>query len=170
MTIHDLTKDKFNEGMNEFVGQNYGRAIDILTDVVAQDATHKLALTARGSAYLKLEDIESAIDDFTSAIEIDADYARAYHLRGLAFERQGNDEDALADFDMAVKANPEYGAAYYSRANLLIKLGRSDAATSDIEMVTHLTNKNIETLANESNIWRSQHLRLETMVENELNR
>ncbi len=28
-------------------------------------------------------------------------------------------------------------------------------------MVTHLTNVNIESFANENNIWRSQHLKLE---------
>lgn len=55
----------------------------------------------------------------------------------------------------------EYGAANYSRANLHSNMGNEDRATEDIEMVTHLTNVNIEAFANENNIWRSQHLKLE---------
>jgi hypothetical protein len=42
-------------------------------------------------------------------------------------------------------------------------MGHTDLASEDIEMVTHLTNKEIETFANENNVWRSQHLRLEEM-------
>ena len=57
--------------------------------------------------------------------------------------------------------DPEYGAAYYSRANLQSNMGNEDRATEDIEMVTHLTNVNIETFANENNIRRSHTLKLE---------
>ena len=60
-----------------------------------------------------------------------------------------------------IDLDPEYGAAYYSRANLHFNMGNEDRAMEDVEMVTHLTNVNIETFANEKNIWRSQHLKLE---------
>ena len=170
MTDHSDIKEKFNEGMAEFVSNNFGRAVEILNEVLALNPTHKVALAARGSAYLKLDDLSAAVTDFTKVIDIDTGYARAYHLRGLALEKQGHDEKALADFDRAIDADPEYGAAYYSRATLHTKMGHTDEATSDIEMVTHLTNRNIETFANESNIWRSQHLRVESMLENEMNR
>lgn len=33
--------------------------------------------------------------------------------------------------------------------------------TTEMEMVARLTEKNIETFANENNVWRSRHLRLE---------
>jgi tetratricopeptide (TPR) repeat protein len=170
MTLHENISNKFNEGMHAFAGGDYRKAEGVMTEVLIHDPDHKLAYTARGSARLQLEEFESAIDDLTTAIEIDADYARAYHLRGLAFKKQGKNDEALADFNLAIEANPEYGAAYYSRATLLAEMGKEDAATSDIEMVAHLTNQNIETFANENNVWRSQHLKLEQMMENELNR
>ena len=47
---------------------------------------------------------------------------------------------------------------------------QEDLAVEDIEMIQHLTNKNIETFANDNNVWRSQHLRLESMLESELQR
>ena len=59
---------------------------------------------------------------------------------------------------------------YHSRAILHTKMGNEDLAMEDIEMVQHLTNKNIETFANENNVWRSQHLRLESIMESELGR
>ena len=58
-----------------------------------------------------------------------------------------------------------YGAVYYSRASLNNKMGRTARATEDIRMVIHLTEVNIETVAYDNNIWRSQHLRLESMFD-----
>ena len=49
-------------------------------------------------------------------------------------------------------------------------MGNEDLALEDIQMVQHLTNKNIESAANENNIWRSQQLRVEAVTETELTR
>jgi hypothetical protein len=49
-------------------------------------------------------------------------------------------------------------------------MGKEDAATEDIETVTHLTNYNIESFANENNVWRSRHLEVESIMETELDR
>ena len=108
--------------------------------------------------------------DFDRAIAIDPHYARAYHLRGLAREVQGDDQGALDDFSKAIDLAPEYGAAFHSRATLYAKLGQTEQATEDIQMVTQLTQRNIESFANENNVWRSQHMHLESIVETELNR
>jgi len=134
------------------------------------DPDRKLTFVSRGSAYLKLNRLEEALADFNHAIDIDPDYARAFHLRGLVEEKQGDDAGALDDFTRAIEINPEYGAAYHSRATLQTKMGHEDLAIEDIAMVQHLTNKNIETFANENNVWRSQQLRLESIMESELGR
>ncbi len=44
----------------------------------------------------------------------------------------------------------------------------SDLASEDIQMVTRLSEVNIESFANENNVWRSQHLRLESMYDDDL--
>jgi tetratricopeptide (TPR) repeat protein len=163
-------KDTFSAAMTEFAAGNLGRSIEMLTDVLNHDPDNKLALTARGSAHLKLDDPSTAAEDFSRALALDPEYARAYHLRGLAREKAGDADGALEDIDRAVDLNPEYGAAYYSRATLLTQMGREDAATEDIQMVTHLTNRNMEAFAAENNVWRSQQMRLEGMLETELER
>lgn len=163
-------RDRFTEAMAEFVGNRFESSIAILGEIIEQDPAHKLALTARGSAHLKRNDPAAAVSDFTRAIEIDPGYARAYHLRGLARESLGEDESAVEDFGRAVSLDPGYGAAYYSRAALAAKLGREDQAAEDMETVAHLTGAAMAAFANENNIWRSEHLRVEDAMESELNR
>ena len=161
---------RFAEAMSEFVGENLQRSIDLLTGIIEEDPTHKLALAARGAAHLKQDDPAAAVADFDRAVEIDSEYARAYHLRGLARNRLQEDEAALEDFNRAIDIDPQYGAAYYSRATLRVKMGEDDGAAEDMEMVAHLTHANIETFANENNVWRSHHLSVESAMESDLNR
>jgi hypothetical protein len=49
-------------------------------------------------------------------------------------------------------------------------MGNEDLAVEDIMMIQHLTNLNVETFANDNNIWRSQQMRLESTLETELER
>ena len=170
MTNYKEVNDIYNDGMYEFINSNFEKSIEILSEAAELDSGRKLTFISRGSAYLKLNRLEEALNDFNHAIDIDPDYARAFHLRGLVEEKRGADARALEDFTRAIKIDPEYGAAYHSRATLRTKMGLEDLAMEDIAMVQHLTNKNIETFANDNNIWRSQHIRLESIMESELGR
>lgn len=170
MSDHIDLNDIFARAMQEMAGENYDRSVALLTDILVADADHKMALTARGAAFLKSGRKESAIDDFDRVLAIDPGYARARHLRGLAFEARGQNDEALSDFDRAIELNPEYGAAYFSRANLHAKMGREDLASQDFETIAHLTNRNIESFANQNNVWRSQQMHIEQVMETELNR
>jgi len=162
--------DIYTDGMHEFLNNNFERSIEILSEAAELDPLRTLTFVSRGSAYLKLNRLEEALADFNHAIDLDPSYARAFHLKGLVKEKQGDDSGALDDFNRAIEINPEYGAAFNSRATLHTKMGHEDLAVEDIVMVQHLTNKNIETFANENNIWRSQHLKLESIMESELGR
>lgn len=160
----------FNDGMAAFVGQDYGTCIENLTEVLRADKSHKLALVSRGAAFMRTGETRTAIADFDRALEVDDGYYRAHHLRGLAREMDGDDQGALADFNRAIEMAPEYAVAYHSRATLFTKLGKTDEAAEDIQMVTHLTQQNIESFANENNVWRSHHMQVEAMMGTELNR
>ncbi len=168
-TSSDLQKH-FDDGRYELMNGNLENSIASLSLALELDPDHKLALVTRGSAFLKLNNHERAVKDFDRVIELDPNYARAYHLRGIAREFGEDFENALADLSKAIDIDPEYGAAFYSRATLLTKLKREDEAVDDIQMVQFLTNKNIETFANENNVWRSQQMKLESTLETELNR
>jgi tetratricopeptide (TPR) repeat protein len=160
----------FDDGRHELMNGNPDNSITSLSLALELDPDHKLALVTRGSAFLKLDNFDKALKDFDRVIELDPKYARAYHLRGIVRECTEDYENALADISKAIDIDPEYGAAFYSRATLLTKLKREDEAVDDIQMVQFLTNKNIETFANENNVWRSQQMKLESTLETELDR
>ena len=168
MSLDHNAQKKFDEGMADFVDHNYGRSIERLSEAIELDPDFTLAFKSRGAAYLRSDQTEAAIADFDTVIRIDPDNARAYHLRGLAYEKTGDDEKAMSDFDKAIELKSDYGAVYYSRANLNNRMGRTDRATEDIRMVTHLTEVNIESFANDNNIWRSQQLRFESMTNDDV--
>ena len=153
----------FKGAMSEYIGNNLDESVRLLTTAIENDPEFKLAYVSRGSAYLRLNHLKEAVKDFNKAIELDDSYSKGYHLRGLAREKLGENELAKVDFDRAIDLEPEYGAAYYSRATLLTKMGHEDRAVDDMQMVTYLTNRNIETFANENNVWRSEFLKLESM-------
>jgi Tfp pilus assembly protein PilF len=163
MSTNAEAQKLFQEGMAEFVGRNYGTSIDALSKSLELDPDFVLARLSRGAAYLRMGDNAEAQADFDRVIAMDPGHARAYHLRGLVLEKNGDDRGALDDFNRAVDLDPQYGAAYYSRATLHTKMGREDLAVEDMQMVTHLTDVNIETFANENNVWRSHQMRLEEM-------
>ena len=168
MSNNNIAKEKFEEGMADFVRQNYSRSIDLLSQALELDPRYTLALKSRGAAYLKLGKIQEAIDDMNAAINFAPDNARAFHLRGLAHDKSGDLDRALEDFNQALELKPDYGAVYYSRANLLSRMGLPELATEDIQMVTRLAEVNIESFANENNVWRSQHLRLESIYDDDI--
>ncbi len=163
MSNNETAKNHFEEGMADFLANNFGKSIEALSRAIRMDPNLRIAYLSRGSAYMKLDKMDDAIADFNQAIEIDREYARAYHLRGLAYEKTGDHHNALQDLDKAIEINPDYGAAYNSRATLYSKIGKEDLAAEDIEMLTHLTEVNIETFANENNVWRSRQFQLEAM-------
>jgi tetratricopeptide (TPR) repeat protein len=168
MLDNNKAQKKFEEGMTDFVNHNYGQSIERLSQAIELDPAFTLAFKSRGAAYMRLNKAEEAIADFSTVVKMDPGNARAYHLRGLAYEKTGNNDKALDDFNQALVLKSNYGAVYYSRANLNNKMGRTEQATEDIQMVTHLAEVNIESFSNANNIWRSQHLRLETMSDDDL--
>ena len=170
MNTNDRNKELFATAMEKLMKNKLGMSIDLLDEILNADPADRLALLARGSVYLKMGNVENAIADFNRTIEIDSNHSKAYHLRGLAREMAGDDGEALEDFNKAIHIDPEYGAAFYSRATLLTKMGQEDLAAEDMQIVTHLTNVNIESFANDNNVWRSRHMQLEGFLENEMSR
>ena len=156
--------------MSNLMKDKLGMSLDLLDEIIDSDSDDKIAYLARGSVYLKMKDSKNATDDFNRALAIDANHPKAYHIRGLAHEMAWEEEEALRDFNRAIDIDPEYGAAFYSRASLLTKMGQEDSALDDMKMVNHLSNINIESFANENNVWRSRQLQLEEAMESEMHR
>ena len=153
MTNNILLNEAFERGMDAFVNNNFSESVEEFTKAIDLDPDFALTYASRGAALMKMHRIEESIADFDHAIELDAEYPKTYRLRGLARIELEDHEGALED----------YGQAYYSRAALQIKLGREDLATEDLQMINVFIEMNTQSFANENNIWRSQHMRLEEM-------
>ena len=163
MTHNDFLNEAFERGIDAFVNKDFSESVEEFTKAIEINPNFALPYVSRGAALMGMHRIEESISDFDHAIELDPDYPKTYHLRGLARVEVEDHQGALEDFGNAIDLDPDYGQAYYSRAALHIKLGREDLATEDIRMVNVLTEMNTQAFANENNIWRSQHLRLEEM-------
>lgn len=170
MTRENEFKDLYANGMYAFVNENYEDSIELFTQAAEINPDNKLVFVSKAAAYLKLDRAEEAFHDINRAIAIDENYAKAYHIRGLINEKIGNDNEALSDFTRAIDLDPDYGAAFHSRATLHTKMGNEDLATEDIMVIQSLTNISLESFANENNVWRSQQMRVEQMMETELAR
>lgn len=170
MTTLTTTQELFTQGMEHFSNEDYPQCIALLSQAIDGDPDFKLALSGRGTAFLKSAKFQEAVDDFTRVLELDPDFARGYHRRGLAKAAAGDAMGAIADFDRAIELDPEYGAVYYSRATLMAEQGQEEAAATDMKMVAHFTQRNLDSFANANNVWQSDHLRLEDALETELER
>jgi len=155
------TTGTFEDGMSAFTKGEFSESIRGLSEAITLDPDKEVAYLTRGVAYMKTDRADMAIDDFDKAIELNPTNRRAYHLRGHAYYVTGHREKALHDFDKAIELDSEYGAAYLSRANLHTELGNGEEAEQDMEAVILLKEKNLGTFANENNILRSRHLRME---------
>jgi tetratricopeptide (TPR) repeat protein len=171
MTRNTALNRVFEKAMDAFVNDDFSESVEEFTKAIEIYPNFALSYVSRGAALMKIHRMEESIEDFDRAIELDPSYSKPYHLRGLARIESGDQEGALEDFGNAIDLDPNYGPAYYSRAALQIKLGREDLATEDLQMVNVLTQINTQTFANENNIWRSHHLRLEeTGIANPMDR
>lgn len=170
MNTKQTPNDLFDEAVSAFLDEEFDKSIEILTRVLEMDPDKPLAVITRGTAFFKQEKYQEALTDFDRAIELDPHHAGAFHKRALVLEKLGNYEDAILGLDKAIELNPEYGAAFLSRATLHAKLSNANAAQEDMQMLTHLGNRNLESYMNDSNVWHTQHMRVEDVMETELNR
>ena len=80
-------------------------------------ATHpdELALhSLSGSAYLELEDFESAISSYQKALAIKPDFAKLHNSLGIAYLRTGQLEQAAGSFHNAVKHDSQFAQAWFN--------------------------------------------------------
>lgn len=170
MSKDNTVDDIASRAMHAYIKENYEESISLFTKALLDEPANKVSLASRGSAFLRLNQLENAASDFSQVIDLHPDYARAYHLRGLVRVRQGNDQGALNDFNRAIDLDAGYGAAYASRAMVHQTLGHDNKADDDMAMVASLAQVNLETAANENNIWQTHHMRVEDYLETELER
>jgi len=161
MTHNAKAKELFESGMVSFSQENWEQSIADFSRAVDADPEFEMAYLSRGAALTRVGKAGEAIADFDKVVEMNPTNRRAYNLRGVARTAIGEYEQAVKDFTRAIDLDPEYGAAYLGRANAHGALGHDEAAQADMQLSVQIGHKNLQTYANETNIWQSEHLRLE---------
>lgn|GEM_PF-1722071 len=98
---------------------------------------------ARGVAYLKQSQIDSALADFDRAIEVDSSFARTYRERAETYIKKGRPDLAIRDYDKALQLDSDDADARERRD--ILRRQNSELATS---AATHSAAKGSTSLDN----------------------
>lgn len=102
-------------------------------------------LLARGLAYVKLQDYDSALKDFSLAIERNPEFYEAYLSRATISLGFGDYQQALRDLNTAIDKKTDYPAAFLRRGSILAAQGNYRQAIDDFERVLNSKEKDAET-------------------------
>jgi tetratricopeptide (TPR) repeat protein len=92
----------------------------------------------RGSAFLKLNELDRAIADFDRAIQLEPGNAIRYYNRGTAFSWKHEGEKAIEEYSEAIRLRPDLAPAYANRAREFELLGERDRAITDYRTALQL--------------------------------
>lgn len=79
----------------------YGKAVQIFSQLLMIDQNDAVAYASRGHAYYREGSCDSAIQDFNKALLLSPRTARVYLLRGYCYEKRGNRQAAMEDLRSA---------------------------------------------------------------------
>ena len=123
--------DLFHQGEQAYNGGGYAKAIDIYTQVIAEDPEYLNAYLQRGFCHSLQREYDAAVADFTSVIKRKKDHLWAYTSRGSAYGKLGKQDLAIQDFNTVLQLDPENQEAYNNRGWAQKAQGNTKGACAD---------------------------------------
>ncbi len=118
--------------------EDYGIAVDLLSDALEINPKNELIFLLRGIAYFFMDEYMLAINDSNFAISINSNYSSAYYLRGYSKEEGSCDyKGAINDYKKAIK----YG---YNSPNVFNKCGNAYLSLKNYKKAIKYFNRAIE--------------------------
>ncbi|CAC5362465.1 SUGT1 [Mytilus coruscus] len=104
-----MATDNFAKGNEEFVNENYEKALELYTEALKTDDEDMRDdyYAARAQVLLKLERYSEALEDTNKSTEINPKNSKAYYRRGIALFHLERYEDALKVFTAGHVLNSE---------------------------------------------------------------
>lgn len=121
----------FHDGEKAYNSGAYAKAIDLFSQVLAQDHEHLNAYLQRGFCHSLLQEYAAAVEDFSAVIERKSDQTWAYTSRGSAYLKLGKPDLALRDLDTAIGLDPKNQEAFNNRGWTQRSLGNIESACKD---------------------------------------
>src|SRR5262245_51956315 len=91
---------------------DYGRAAQILYQVLEVDPNQVEAYHLLGAAYQALGRLEDAVTNYRHALTLEPDRAEVHNNIGIALAHMARWPDALRHFESAVQFQPDYADAH----------------------------------------------------------
>ncbi|MFC1682960.1 tetratricopeptide repeat protein [Candidatus Zixiibacteriota bacterium] len=114
--MEDACKGRASILFGLWVVEDYARAIDGYTGVIAAQADDVKAHFNRGRLRLATQDYEGALSDFNKVIELEPHHAEAHAERGYIKSNFLLDfPGSLSDYDRAIELDPDRGLTYFRR-------------------------------------------------------
>ena len=94
------------KGNEAYKNKHYTEAIDLYTKAIELNKSEPSYLTNRATAYLKLNDVESAVIDCKLALEIKPDFSKAYNRMSKCHVIKGDLKEASILLQRAIELEP----------------------------------------------------------------
>jgi Flp pilus assembly protein TadD len=124
-----------NDAVAKMEREQWGEAINILTQYVQMRPKDWRGYYHRGISLLNSGDASGAVNDLSWVIGHKPKEADAYERRGGAFFTLGRYENAIKDYDAALLLNPNDLDALSGRANAKIEIEDHRGAVADISLL-----------------------------------
>lgn len=137
-------------GIKLFDSKNYRKCIETLRRAETCGATASDLYFCLGSAYLDINENDTAIKYYTLAINKESPnvYYWNYGNRAIAYRRLGKNKLSMNDFKMAFMMTSYPDAQIYEeRASLYLQMNEYDSAIKDYLQATEMAPQDIEYLA-----------------------
>jgi tetratricopeptide (TPR) repeat protein len=119
--------------------RNVGRldeALDILNNLLGQDANFTQALDYRGAVLWRQGRLEEALADYERLLKRNPGRGDVLFRAGTILDQLGRHEEALSRYDRAVGIDPQNFDWRNSRGWARLQMGKFDAALADLVQVT----------------------------------
>jgi tetratricopeptide (TPR) repeat protein len=113
------------------------KAIDALSQLMANNSASVMMLTQRGLYHYEDGNYVAALSDFDSAITLSMPDPELYYNRGLTFMKTGNTGLAIADFGRSLQIDPQFAKAYQARGAVFIREKQYSKAIYDLDLAIH---------------------------------
>ena len=134
---------------------DFAQAAAAFTEVLRLTPRDAAAFDIRGSARLRIGDIDGAIADQTAAIRLQPNVAMYYGNRAITWTEKGDVQHAIADYNEDIRLAPT-ADSYNNRGYFWLRQGDADQAIADFTQTIKLDPNFAKAYATRGEAWRQK--------------
>ena len=118
----------FRKGVGHRLLQEYGKAVEALTEAVDRNPELAEAYYRRAICFAEMGENKLALRDLTDTETLSFGDARPYLWEGIVYAQMGEYREAIRSYNKAIALSNRYSDAYLNRAHAYFQLGEYEAA------------------------------------------